>query len=126
MDLYKRIGLAGIVMLMLDGIYLSSISKIYSNQIEQIQGSVMKVKPLGVIACYALLIFGLGYFIIKEKRSPAQAFALGLIIYGVYDSTNYALINKWNGPLAVIDTLWGGILFGLTTWLVYFLSANWA
>lgn len=120
----KKIVIVSLILLILDAIYLGSISKIYSKQIEQIQGFPMRVKPLGVIGCYALLIFGLNYFIIKDNRSPVEAFVLGLVIYGVYDSTNYALIDKWNGPLAVADTLWGGVLFGLTTWLVYFFSTN--
>jgi uncharacterized membrane protein len=115
----KTIGLSSVILLILDGIYLSLISKPYSDQIKQIQGSGITAKPLGVIACYALLIFGINWFIIWEKKSPAQAFVFGLVIYGVYDATNYALLNKWDGKLALLDTLWGGILFGLTTWLVY-------
>lgn len=118
--MFKQIIISGIILLLLDAIYLGIISKIYSKQIEQIQSSPMVVKPLGVIACYLLLIFGINWFIIRENKSPAQAFALGLVIYGVYDATNYALLNKWNGKLAILDTLWGGILFSLTTWLYYF------
>ena len=118
----KHIVIIGLVLLILDGIYLSLIAKSYSNQIEQIQGLPMIIKPLGFILCYGLLIFGLYWFIIRESKSVAQAFLLGLVIYGVYDATNYALLNKWNGQLALIDTLWGGILFGLTTWIVYLIN----
>jgi len=122
----KQIIISGLALLALDGIYLSLISKQYNKQIIDIQGSPMVIKPLGVLICYALLIFGLYYFIIREKRSPVEAFLLGLVIYGVFDSTNYALISKWNGLLSLVDSLWGGILFGSSTWLVYFFSTNWA
>ena len=118
----KQIVILGLVLLVLDFCYISLISKEYSKQILEIQGSAMVVKPFGAIACYSLLIFGLYYFIIREKKSPFDAFLLGLVIYGVFDSTNYALINKWNGTLALVDSLWGGVLFALTTWLVYFFS----
>jgi uncharacterized membrane protein len=46
----------------------------------------------------------------------------GFIIYGVYDSTTYALFKKWKLKLMAIDILWGGVLMGLTTWLTYKLS----
>ena len=32
--------------------------------------------------------------------------------------TNYALLDKWNIKTGVIDTLWGGVLFALTTFLI--------
>jgi uncharacterized membrane protein len=48
-----------------------------------------------------------------------EAVILGVVIYGVYESTSYALFKKWNLNLAIMDTLWGGALFGITTALVY-------
>ena len=44
---------------------------------------------------------------------------LGVLIYGVFDTTNYALFKKWDWKLAVMDSLWGGVLYGLTTFIVY-------
>mgnify|MGYP001228872730 CR=1 FL=1 len=57
-----------------------------------------------------LLVFGLYYFIISQNKKVFDAFLLGLVIYGVYESTNYALLKDWNFSTLVIDTLWGGIL----------------
>ena len=65
------------------------------------------------------LIFSLYYFIIKDKKPVIDAFLLGFIIYGVYDATSYAVFKKWSPGLAIVDTLWGGILFSLTTALTY-------
>jgi len=53
----KQIIISGLALLALDGIYLSLISKQYNKQIIDIQGSPMVIKPLGVLICYALLIF---------------------------------------------------------------------
>jgi len=121
----KQIIISGLVLLALDAAYISLILKEYNKQILDIQGSPMTVKLLGGIICYVLLIFGVNYFIIRHKKSPGEAFLLGLLIYGVFDSTNYALISKWNGGLAIVDSLWGGVLFALTTWLIYSLPTNW-
>lgn len=43
---------------------------------------------------------------------------LGWLIYGFYNFTNYGLFEKYDLVVATIDTLWGGVIFGLTTLLV--------
>jgi len=48
-----------------------------------------------------------------------DAFLLGLTIYAVYELTSMALLKKWSWLTVIMDTTWGGILFGLTTYLVY-------
>ena len=44
---------------------------------------------------------------------------VAIVIYGVFESVNLALFNKWKVIPAIVDTLWGGILFYLTTWFYY-------
>ena len=79
----------------------------------------MKLNLVGAILCYVFLVFGLNYFIISRKKPLLDAFILGIVIYGVYETTTYALLENWS-PLAVlIDTFWGGILFTLTTFIAY-------
>ena len=88
------------------------------NQIKSVQGSTPQMNFLGVILCYIFLIIGLNYFIIKPNKSVQDAFLLGLVIYGVFETTNMALFTKWEWLTVIIDTLWGGILFALTTSIV--------
>jgi uncharacterized membrane protein len=63
-------------------------------------------------------VAGINYFIIKPRRSVSDAFLLGIIIYGVYETTNLALFKNWSILTVIIDTLWGGILFATTTYIV--------
>jgi uncharacterized membrane protein len=91
----------------------------FENQIIEIQRVALNVKISGAVACYAFLIFGLYYFILRRHRSVLDAFLLGIVIYGVYETTSYALLKKWKLSIVLMDTLWGGVLFGLTTALVY-------
>ena len=85
----------------------------------KVQGSKLKINLVGAILCYIFLVFGLNYFIISKKKPLIDAFILGIVIYGVYETTTYALFEKWS-PLAVfLDTFWGGILFTLTTYFSY-------
>jgi uncharacterized membrane protein len=111
-----------VALLVLDGIYIYLTHKIFADQIINVQRVVMTLKPLGALVCYILLIAGLNYFIIQRNRSIPEAFFLGLVIYGVYDSTNYATLKKWEANVAIMDTLWGGSLFALTTAITYSLA----
>ena len=107
------------IILILDALYITSYGEAFKKQIYNIQGSVLQVKALGAFLCYTLMTWGLYYFIIREKRSLTDAFLLGILVYGVFDTTNYALFKKWSGMIGLIDTLWGGILFGLTAYIMY-------
>jgi uncharacterized membrane protein len=118
----REILISTVVLLILDGIYIYLTKNMFADQITNIQRVVMQLKPLGAIICYALLVAGINYFIIQRNRSVLEAFFLGVVIYGVYDSTNYATLKKWTPELAVLDTLWGGSLFALTTYITYNLA----
>ena len=118
---YQLIIVAAITMLLLDFVYLSTFAKVYSETVASIQRTVMNVKFEGAVLCYIFLIFGLYYFILSDNRSPFDAFLLGLVIYGVYETTTYAILKKWPFYLVLIDTLWGGVLFALTTIITYHL-----
>jgi uncharacterized membrane protein len=109
---------SAIIFIVLDFFYLTLIKKYFQNQIQQVQNSPMTINYLGVALCYLLLIIALNYFIIKPHRSVNDAFLLGLIIYGVYETTNYALLKNWSILTVVIDTLWGGTLFATTTYII--------
>lgn len=109
-------------MLALDFLYLSSFGNFFNSLVKSIQGSPIKFNPIGAILCYILLIVGLNYFIIAEKRPLTDAFLLGLVIYGVYETTNYTILAKWNEKAVILDTLWGGILMTLTTKATYYFS----
>ena len=108
-----------IVMLLLDGVYLGLTSTFFNQMIEKIQGSPIQFKLSGAIACYILLVLGLNYFIIQENKSVLDAFLFGILIYGVFDTTTYAMFKNWTLNAAISDTLWGGLLFALTTKIVY-------
>ena len=118
----KTIILSSILFLCIDAFYLTSFSAFFNNLIKNIQGTKIKFRLLGAIICYIFLILGLNYFILNRNKSPSEAAILGLVIYGVYESTNYAILDKWSFQALLLDTVWGGILFYLTTLLTYKLN----
>jgi uncharacterized membrane protein len=110
---------SALILLALDFIYLNITKSIFEKQVFKIQHIIMNVKLFPAILCYIFLVIGLNYFILQKQGTILEAFLLGFIIYGVFDSTNLAIFQKYNWNVAIMDMVWGGILFALTTWIVY-------
>lgn len=109
--------ISAIVLITVDYVYLNVMKGYFQNQIRLVQGSPAKINYLGAALCYIFLVVGINYFIIKPNRSINDAFLLGLVIYGVFDTTNYALFKNWSILTVIIDTLWGGLLFASTAYV---------
>jgi len=108
-----------VILLVLDGIYIGLQYTFFKKLYHKIQGKPLQPRIMGAIGCYIFIVTILYYFILKNKRPVNEAFLLGVCVYGIYDTTTYALLSDY--PLSVVftDTLWGGILFSLTTFIYY-------
>jgi uncharacterized membrane protein len=111
--------LAAVIFVVLDGFYLNLIKGYFSNQIKKIQGTPIKLNVVATAITYIFLIFGINYFIIQKHKSVKEAALLGLVIYGVYEFTNYSLLKDWSIFTVLLDTTWGTVLFSLTTAITY-------
>jgi uncharacterized membrane protein len=114
---YTKIGISAIIMLLIDFIYLTIFSNHFNNQVKLIQGTKIQMNYLGAIICYLCLFIAWSYFIIKKNGSYSEAFLLGALIYGVFETTNKAIFTNWNWDSVIIDTIWGGTLFLLLTYI---------
>ena len=106
-----------IILLLLDSVYLTIIKGQFGAQIKRIQAHSINVNWLGFAATYLALAFGIQHFIVDQKKNSWDAFVLGIVIYAVYEFTNLALFTNWSFGLAIIDVVWGGILFALTVYI---------
>jgi uncharacterized membrane protein len=113
-----RLLVSAIILVCLDAVYLNFFKGYFGKQVQAIQGSKIEFNYLAAIICYIFLIIGLNYFIIRPRRSVNDAFLLGIVIYGVYETTNWAIFKNWSVLSVILDTLWGGIAFALTTFIV--------
>jgi len=114
--------ISAILFVIIDSLYLNYMKGYFEKQVVKVQGSSLKMNILGAVLCYVFLIAGLNYFIIKPKKSVQDAFLLGIVIYGVFETTNYAIFKNWSIISVIIDTLWGGILFASTTYIVHLIN----
>ena len=119
MNQLNRLLFSAAILLALDFIYLNMTKSTFETQVVKIQRVVMKVKIIPAALCYLLLVIGLNYFILRTHRPILEAFLLGFIIYGVFDTTNLAIFKKYDWMVALMDALWGGLLFALTTSIIY-------
>ena len=115
----KHYLIISILFIVIDTIYLSFAYNYFNHQIKQIQGSNIKLNFLSAFLCYIFLTLGISYFIIYQKFTPYQSFFLGLYVYGVYETTNHAILKDWKWKTVFMDTIWGGILFFLVTYFYY-------
>jgi uncharacterized membrane protein len=122
---YKICIIIFIIFLILDFIMIKYVNnRLYNDQFNLINNGPMDMSNIyskliyGFIT-YLLMTFALYYFVIKDNKSIYIAMLLGLLIYGVYNGTNIITINSYKLKVAILDTLWGATLFGITTYLIY-------
>jgi len=123
----NKLIVSSVLLLVLDLIWLKGyMGNEYKKMIRKIQGSDMRVNTVYAILSYALMIIGLNVFVIPNINkdnllfdSLKYGFLFGIILYGVYDFTIGAVLKDWNLNLAIVDVLWGGIVYFLATYLTF-------
>lgn len=121
-----KIIITSIIFLILDGIWLGFLSK--NLYIENI-GSLLRLKGNSIdanwyaaIIVYIALISGILLLVLPKAGGeliPAllwRAF-FGFVTYATYDFTNLSVLDKWTLKISIIDTIWGMVLCGLTSFL---------
>jgi len=113
--MFERYIFVGIFLILLDAgfIWLNQVT--FQNQIINVQRVILQADYIGFIMSYVCIFTLLCYFIIRPHRPVSEAFLLGALVYGVFEFTNKAIFKKWEYMTVALDTLWGGILFGLVT-----------
>ena len=76
---------------------------------------------------YLLMALGLYTFVLSHATdffvTLSKGALLGVILFGVCDLTNVAVIPAFGVKEAAIDTIWGGLLFGSVTALFMCVNA---
>lgn len=112
------------IMLVLDAIWISCVAHpAYANTIGQLLRSFDQnlLIIFVVIGVYALMVSGLMVFVIPKVYGLNTLSTIlysgffGLIVYGVFAMTNYAILAPWTIELMLLDTIWGFVLYSVTT-----------
>ena len=126
----KLAALGAVTFMVLDGIWLGLLMKhFYREQLAPIvrlaNGGIAPNWPAALVV-YALLGSGIALFVIPRAATlpAAAAFGalLGLVVYGVYDFTNYSTLRQWPFALTLADTAWGVLATALASVAVRFVA----
>ena len=120
-----------IITLIIDFIWIYSNRNNYNLQIKKVQGFNLELNFIGAILSYICVIAGLFLFSFPlilneyEKNKKQSLFllslryggCLGLIMYGIFNTTNIGLFKNYDSRIAIMDTLWGSFLFTLISYI---------
>lgn len=113
----------GLILPIIDYFYLSQIKDHYNTVVKRISGKDMKVNMYKAVGAYIFLVYGIYYFIIKDlnqnnkQQKLIDSAILGWVIYGTFDFTNGAIFEDYDWKTMIMDTVWGGVLYYLSTYL---------
>ena len=109
----KELFTASLLVLILDLPWLMVSSPYVGDMINRIQGSSLKMSYLPAVVVY----IALGYLLL-QTTSVMEAFYVGLATYAVYDFTNLATLKNYDISFALVDSLWGGVLFAMARFIL--------
>jgi|SRR5688572_30694247 uncharacterized membrane protein len=101
--------------MVLDALWLGLLMKnFYRERLAPIvrlaDGGIAPNWPAAIVV-YVLLGLGIALFVMPRASTVASAAGygalLGLVVYGVYDFTNYSTLRQWPFVLTLADTAWG-------------------
>ena len=98
--------LIAFILLIVDLPWLLVGSKFSKSMIHSIQGSEMEIRYLPSLVVYIALAY-----LVSLPNNISEAFLMGASVYAVYDFTNYATLKNYSLRFAILDSLWGGVLF---------------
>lgn len=116
MDL-KKLLLTAIILVVVDMGFLYLIGPYFGKMVKSIQGSDMVLNNYAAFVTYVILVLQIYYFIISKNASYIDAFLLGSSTYAVFDFTNLSIFKNYNLSIGLVDSIWGGILYFLVTFI---------
>jgi uncharacterized membrane protein len=122
-------GMTLLALLAADGVWISSALPMYRAATEAVQNAPMRVRTQYAVVAYVFVCISLAFLAYVAHRIPKRAlgfYALlgavfGFAVYGIYNFTTAALLTRYPLRVAIIDTLWGTLLFGSMLWLYVWL-----
>ena len=110
-------------LLVLDLLWINGVTKKpYSDMVRRVQGGrEMRLRLAPGVVAYALMVVGLRVFVLTGARdeSIARGLVFGAVLYGVYHGTVMAFFEDLDGGLAVMDVVWGSVVYGVAAWSAF-------
>jgi uncharacterized membrane protein len=135
MSYLKLLLIVAPVVLAVDLLWLGVVMKpFYDSQIGELarrSGAALAPRWPAALGVYLLIPAGIVLFVrphLGPQATAGQALVwgavYGLVVYGVYDLTNRAVLERWPLVLTLVDIAWGCTLCGLGGWVLW-LAQRW-
>ena len=119
----KELLLGFFFFILLDLIFLGIFAKkLYKKELGKLMRK--KVNYALSLLVYALLSLGILFFVLREGTILEiflRGCVFGLVVYGIYDLTNYVTLSNYSLKITLIDILWGIFVCGIVGVLVFLL-----
>lgn len=118
-----------IFVLVIDFIWLNMNTQMYKKLVLSVQKQEMKVNIIGAFLSYFCVILLLVFYAIPLVRSKSKTPSIqtciiygggmGFLAYAIFNFTNLGIFRNYDIKTALLDTIWGGVLFSIST-IFYF------
>ncbi len=109
-----------VIFVLMDGTFLTLVGpKLYASDIGPILADKVRLGP--ALVFYLLYIAGLVYFCVRPSLAQGWTAGLingvliGLLAYGTYDLTCYAVMRVWTLKVTLVDLAWGAFASGVAS-----------
>ena len=139
MNIYIKYLIITVFLMVLDVAWITLNLSTYSSAIQKVQKSPINLRSEYAFIAYIIIIFSVLYVAIpfttqnikkgeddiatKLLKSFMYGGAVGFSIYGIYNFTSLAIYKDFDSSIGIIDTLWGTILYTLTTFVFLLLPS---
>ena len=101
------------VLFMVDLVWFNTGGIYGLKSIEAIQGKPAQMRFVG-----AIILFLCVSYMLLQTKSATEAFLYGVCIYGFSNFNSYFLFTHYDLKYTIAETLWGGILFVTSGYLL--------
>lgn len=120
--------LSFVAFLVIDMVWLGLVAKsFYRRNLSSLMSPTVKW-PVAIVF-YLLYVAGVMVFAVRPGVDAAVFWHatllgvfFGLCAYATYDLTNWSTLKGYPAAIAVVDTIWGGVLSGLTATIGFFIA----
>jgi len=119
--------ITALLMLILDAVWLTLNKPMYNKLVMGIQNSPLRVNLIPAVISYILMYVGMVLLVLPTiKASKDASFTnvfriagiFGLCVYGIFNATNMAILKNYSAYVALMDTLWGTLLYTFVAYIV--------
>lgn len=126
MEEYVKYIIISVLILSIDGIWIYTNYGLYSDSIKAVQKSEAELNWYYAVIAYIFVLFATLYVAIpftkfhleRKDQVPERLYkslvyggTVGLAIHGIYNFTKMAIYKNYSIKIALLDTVWGAILY---------------